>query len=449
MKTKLLPTQTLDVQRLIERTDLPNYSMPGTGKTLTTVAAIEEMCLTGGVIVAPPIAVPMWKEVLEYELGATASILKKVSENPADHNGSDFLIMTYQMATEHKFDILAARQSPMQALVLDESHYLKTVDSKRTKAVFGPTCDGQFGLYMNSHYCFTLTGTPIERHANDLWSQLRALQPDALNRHGVLTYADFVQRFTYSQMKQFNKRMAPKMTVVSSRNLDYLNRILYEDIGVIRRTMDEVAKDMPEVTFRNIACECKLDAQTTRYLRKKTVRQIGEALLMGDDEAMAARRLLGLAKVQAVTQYVMDSAAQGAILLGYWHTDFGTAVVHALKEAGIKAERIGGGMDAETVQNHVRGFNTGEVRVIVGQIAAMGVSLNLQAGCNHVIIGEDDWSPAKIEQFYKRVWRLGQKNHVQVDFCVADTVVDDAISSIRHNKSAGVERMLAQQSQIA
>ena len=442
MRTQLLPTQVLDVAKLVNTVDLPNYSEPGTGKTLTTIGAIEAIGLDNGIVVAPPIALPMWQRVIEQELGAVASILKSGRETVQQHEKSDFLVMSYQMATTKRKELLEFRRRKNAALVLDESHYLKTHDSKRTMAMFGPMGDGVFGLYEQSHYCFTLTGTPIERYADDLWSQLRAVQGDALNKHGVLTYADFRQRFTYSQIKQYNPRMAPVMAVVASKNMEYLNKLLYEEIGIIRRVMSDVVSHMPPVTFREIACECKIDQQTAGYLKGRTVAQIGQALMLGDHEAMTARRLLGLAKLQAVAQYVLDSAANGPVVVGYWHTEFGVALAAALRKAGVATGRIGGDLGMEHREQVVNGFNEGSIRVVVGQIAAMGVSLNLQHGGRHVIIGEDDWSPSKIEQFYKRVWRMGQTEHVQVDFCVADTAIDEALKSVRESKGVGAGKIL-------
>jgi superfamily II DNA or RNA helicase len=430
MKTKLLPKQVENVQRLVARLDLPNYSMPGTGKTITTLAAIEALGHDSGVIVAPPIALKMWQRVIQHELGVRAQIVKS-SRTPI--SGDEFLVMTYQIATaKHE----ALMRQGRKALVFDESHALKTSTSARTQMAFGKATDGEGGIYETSKYCFTLTGTPIERYADDVWAQLRAIQPEILQRNGVLTETQFLAKFTWQSVKQYHPKMRPELSVSGSKNRDVLNDLMYNQIGALRNVMDDVAKDMPEVMFREISVPAVLDKETSAMLKGKTVEQIA-ALMMMDDPAMsAARRLAGLAKIVGVVQYVADSAAHGSVLVGHWHREFGAVLLRELRSMGVNAKAINGNTSLEEKDQIAQAFNAGEVRVIVGQIASMGVSLNLQELCRHVIIAEDDFSPGRIEQFYKRVWRLGQKNHVQVDFCFADNGVDEAIAGVRERKEA-------------
>jgi SNF2 family DNA or RNA helicase len=80
-------------------------------------------------------------------------------------------------------------------------------------------------------------------------------------------------------------------------------------------------------------------------------------------------------------------------------------------------------------------FNAGEIDVLVGQIGAMGVSLNLQRGGNCIIVVEEDWSPAIMDQFYARLYRMGQEKHVHVDTLESETKIDDAIHKISNEKA--------------
>jgi hypothetical protein len=69
-------------------------------------------------------------------------------------------------------------------------------------------------------------------------------------------------------------------------------------------------------------------------------------------------------------------------------------------------------------------------------MGAMGVSWNLQALSNHVIIAEEYPAQDVIEQFYKRVARMGQKSRVQVDYLQSDCWVDEALRGVRLRKAA-------------
>jgi SNF2 family DNA or RNA helicase len=72
--------------------------------------------------------------------------------------------------------------------------------------------------------------------------------------------------------------------------------------------------------------------------------------------------------------------------------------------------------------------------VLLAQIASCGVSLNLQHGGNRIIVVEEDFSPAVMDQFYARLLRMGQKDHVHADVLVTDTKLDKAVGKISSRK---------------
>ena len=244
MKTELFPTQREDVEKYLGLEDLPNFSKAGTGKTITAIAAVEALKLQSGLVVCPTIAQVMWEKKLEEELGAKVQRLE-TGRTEIDKT-ADFIVCTYGLIKPH-FDSLLSRDN--DALICDESHRLKGPDSQRTKAVFGDEHDGEGGLYESSQYCLTLTGTPIERYADDLWSQLRATQPDALYKYGALTLDAFQRQFCRMELKEYAEGAVLKRVSVANQNEALLNRMLYKDIGAIRRTIADVAPYMPPVSF--------------------------------------------------------------------------------------------------------------------------------------------------------------------------------------------------------
>ena len=437
MKTKLMPTQLEDIKQLVERPDLPNYSKPGTGKTLTTIGAMEAMGFKKGVIVAPPIALPMWRDVLAAELGVSTRIVPHGRFNFIN-NPADFYVMSYGMATAHAESIKRLRMD-YAAIVLDESHALKTPGSQRTRALFGDASDGMDSIVEHFDYVFSLTGTPIERHSDDMWSQLRAIKPEALAEDGTSSLVAFRAKYCRQAMKSYHPRQKPKLVTVGSQNEEALHDLMYKQIGAIRRTLDDVTAYMPPVTFREIAVDLTPSPELGSLIKNRTVAKIVAGLVEGDPIMATARRLLGISKLKSILDYVVEQALDHPLLVGYIHTDFGKALTEALVTLGVRAEIIGGATSQAERERIVSDFNEGRVRVIVGQIAAMGVSLNLQQGARHVIVAEDDWSAAKIEQFYGRVWRLGQNHHVQVDFCTTKHPIDEAIVYLREAKAGSAE----------
>jgi SNF2 family DNA or RNA helicase len=95
------------------------------------------------------------------------------------------------------------------------------------------------------------------------------------------------------------------------------------------------------------------------------------------------------------------------------------------------------GSTKDSDKDHIRkAFNAGLIDVLIGQMQAMGVSWNIQKASSHVVIAEEHPSPSTIEQFYKRVFRYGQENPVQLDFVTADVSIDEILRGVRLRKKA-------------
>lgn len=433
MRTKLFPTQEEDVARIAGGIDIPNFSEPGTGKTLTAIAGVERLNMSHGLVVCPTIATKMWVDALEYELGAKAKWVK--TEKEELDRSADFLVMSYDIMTA-QVDSLLGRDNGI--IIADEAHRLKTPGSKRTQAMFGELTDGGSGIYESGHYYMPLTGTPIERYADDLWAQLRACQPEALYKYGALSLDAFQRQFCRMEEKVYGQIL--KWVAVGTQNEKILNRMLYKEIGAIRRTFADVAPFMPPVTFRDSYIRIKVSKELKEELRGRTLEQIEERIQTAEGSTMC--RLLGMAKVEEAAKYLIEEAKRDALLVGYWHDAVGTALVERLSKR-LKVGRIGGSTLPTRREETKRQFLAGEIDVIVGQIAAMGEAMDgLQHRCRRVVFAEDHWSHSKIKQFYRRIERTGQKYPVQVEFLKADNPVDEAYKRVRERKRASAEEIL-------
>lgn len=435
MQTELMPTQLEDVEKIASTTDLPNYSEPGTGKTLTTIGAIERMALQTGLVVCPTIATSMWTKLLASELGAKTQWLKQ--RKTVLDKTADFYIAAYGVVGAHAD---ALKEANMDALVVDESQYCKGPDSQRTQVIFGEECNGIGGLYQNSEQCFTLSGEPVERFADDLWSQLRATQPEALSEFNALSLEQFRRQFCRMELKSFANGRVTKIVSTANQNEKLLNQLVYHRIGAIRRTMAEVDPFMPPVTFRHVATSSKETPELKAILRGMTLEQAITKLMNGDDKMTVARRLLGIGKVENVVTYVTSIARHEQVLLGFWHREVGEKLYLALNAAQFPSQLIHGGTTPAARDRIRDSFVKGDTQVLVGQIQAMGIALDgLQHAGNYVIFAEADWSSAKMQQFYKRIARKGQRNHVQVDYCMADSIIDDALLAVSNRKGEGAK----------
>ena len=418
-----LPTQVADAAFLVRKKRACLFSEPGTGKTLTALEAWKQV---GGklVVVAPPIALRMWQKNIEGHCDKKVQRIK-TGKDKIDQE-ADAYVLSYSLAG--KFDLAP------DVLVLDEADALKTLNSARTAAIFGTNCNMKDCLAEGVEHVWFLTGTPIRRYADDLYPVLRALFRDDLAAAGITSIEAFRQRFCVTQLRRFHPRQPATWTVIGNRDEAGLRELIYGNEIAVRRNLYDVADHMPPLTVRTVS----VDFENTDELREAT----GEAVYAGEtDPIMAkARRLLGTAKAESVAEYVYETWLQLScpILVLYWHKDVGAALEARLKAEDLIVDKIDGATSAAEKERCEKAFNEKDSDVLLGQIASMGVAINLQEGSHYAVFAERDWSPAAQEQALRRLWRLGQKTHVHVDICEADHPIDEAVGMVvaRKDKSA-------------
>lgn len=416
-----LPTQVADAAYLVRKKRACLFSEPGTGKTLTALEAWKQV---GGklVVVAPPIALRMWQTNIAEHCGVNVQRIK-TGRDKIDLSAEAY-VLSYSLAG--KFDLKP------DVLVLDEADALKTLNSERTKAIFGKNCGMKDCLAADVPYVWFLTGTPIRRYADDLYPVLRALFRDEMAKELTVTSVEgFRGLFCVSQLRRFHPRQPATWTVIGNKNEDRLREFIYGNEIAVRRTIHDVAAYMPPLTIRTVT----VDYDNNDELKEAT----GEAVYAGEqDPIMAkARRLLGVAKSRAVADYVFETWQQLScpVLVLYWHKDVGNALAGYFAQRDLVVNKIDGATSAADKQRYEDAFNAQESDILLGQIASMGVAINLQKGSHYAIFAERDWSPAAQEQALRRLWRLGQEVHVHVDICEAEHPMDEAVGMVVQRKS--------------
>ena len=447
------PEQVHDSDLMLEYADALLWADAGTGKTVTAMEALRKGGYDKVMVICPKLALTMWKEELEKHMGVSRltgyKYYAKVKRTGGFAKGeslgaADALVTTFGIARSwmqnpggiktmqvfvnggQKGDKLwrDPRTSEYKtALIIDEAHYLKSRDAKQTRAVFGPFIIHTVGCVQ--HYftsTWQLTGTPVTRYFDDLWTQLRAVRPEALKYHGVYEYEQFVHKFCTTKLV---KRGSRTTRVVSDNKNHALMRRLLEDCYVIQRKL----VDLPPITHRTI----EVSATAVPKVTSLSPEAFMKALNNPASEHAKARRLLGLAKVDDVVEYVREHGQQ-PILLGIWHKEVGEAYRDAFAMSGMRPEVVDGSTSSAARDLIRERFNAGDIPVLIGQMQAMSTSWNLQEMCSHVIISEELPSPAMLHQFYSRVYRRGQQRHVQVDHCRSPHEMDINLRSIRERK---------------
>ena len=439
----LLPHQTEDAAFLAARRFAGNFSGMGSGKTLSALAAVGLVMPAVTIVVCPPIAMDMWKREAEDFLSVEAQILK-TGKTRIDLSMRTVLIMSYAIATKRVEELKKIRAG---VLILDESHACKSIKAQRTKALIGGA-----GLAQTVDHTWCLTGTPSTRWNDDLFSFLINADKHRLqDKIGQLTMERFQLRYCVTQKKKFSRfQRYPTVVTVGNRNTEELHDMLFNgDPIAVRRELKEVWAQMPPLTINRLTVKLDMSAELKAMLdeiKNQSVAQISQQI-QNDGPALATlRRELGMAKVKASVSEIVDrcEAGAGPLLIGAWHTSVIDALAIALTKKELKVGILDGRTPANKRQALQDAFNGGELDVLVGQIAAMGVAIDLQHGGNRIICIEEDWSPAVQAQFYARMHRMGQTKHVHVDIFASDTKLDKAVARIAGTKAREHHKILEQ-----
>lgn len=379
------------------------------GKTLT---AIEAARLTGArrtLVICPAIARYNWAENIREHL----SVEPQIALRRADRPECDAVITSYDLAE-------ATTTGIWDLVILDESHYLRRCDAGRTKFILG-----KGGLVHRAARVWFLSGTPAVNHYGELWQMLYVC--------GVckLDYPAFVCKFCQG-------RWDPQrgFQITGSKNHEVL-RAMMKDF-MLRRKFKDIAPHLPAIEFTDYAVELPRDAHSLDSPELREALQAPDPMAALEAAAPAhasLRRLIGLAKVEQVTELVkarLETSNEKIVLFTY-HRQVLEKLTQNLSAHG--AVGIAGGM-APTVRNAVlrRFRHDPRCQVFVGQIVAAGTNIDLSSASIAYFV-ESSWVPGENAQAAMRLQNMNQTRKVSACFIGMTGSIDQHIQRVVRRKT--------------
>lgn len=347
------------------------------------------------------------------------------------------------------YDTAARRSSEWRGfyfdvMVGDEIHYLKTKSAQRTKAIYGPKCDGVGGLVERAKHVFLLTGTPSPNNVSEIWTHLRAVFPEAITAKSgkPMSYWQFVDRFCVTVDNGFG------IQIKGGKNLADLKARLAPH--VLRRKKEEVLTELPPIRFDTMPLEVRLDA--LREAEANLPEGIAEALArdgVGGLQAIAGhvatwRRMVGELKVRPLAERILEELEGGLqkVVVFAHHRSVLDGLQAAL-DGKAHALRVSGDTPSGVRDALVQAFqNTPGKCVFLGQIQAAGTGLTLTAASD-LIFAEASWVPAENEQAAMRIHRIGQRNACLVRFATLPGSIDELIMKAVERKMKDIKEVWA------
>jgi SNF2 family DNA or RNA helicase len=406
----------------------------GLGKTAQVIAHIAIEAHAGrldnpALVVVPTTLVPNWTaELARFAPHLRVVVLHSLDrhERRRDLTGVHVVITTYTVLTRDIADMAAL---PWQMVVLDEAQAIKSANSKVTHAV----------CRLHAPHRVCLSGTPIENHLGELWSQFAFLMPGLLGNR-----------------KSFTRRFR---TPIEKDGDPVRRRLLSTRIQpfIIRRTKSAVATELPpkHTILRRITLaadqrdlyetiRATMHAKVTEGIASKGVGQsqflVLDALLKLRQVCCDPRLLRSgsfggtSSKLDDLLEMVSEMISEGRrILLFSQFTSMLDLIKPKLTDADIKFVELRG--DTADRAEPVRAFEAGEVPLFLISLKAGGRGLNLTSA-DTVIHYDPWWNPAVEDQASDRAHRIGQTKSVFVYKLIAADTVEERIVELQERKAA-------------
>ncbi len=398
----------------------------GLGKTVQALGALVDRAKEGPALVLAPTSVSAnWiAETKRFAPGLKPILYRETDrdEEEVAFAKGDVVVVSYAMALR---DVERLAKVAWGTLVLDEAQFVKNSQTKTAQAV----------RRIAAGWRLALTGTPIENHLGDLWSLFRAISPGVFG-----SWERFRERFA-----------APIERDKDPKRREALARMVRP--FVLRRTKDEVLKELPERT------EVRLDAVLSAGERKLYDQaRLGALAALTAPKDGEDRRFEVLAALTRLRQFAChprlvlpDAQAESAKLTLFLET------VEELREEGHRAlvfsqftsllaivrealdarkvpyRYLDGSTPAAKRDEEGASFQRGEGDLFLISLKAGGTGLNLTAA-DYVIHLDPWWNPAVEDQATNRAHRIGQTRPVTVYRIVAQGTIEEKILALHASK---------------
>jgi SNF2 family DNA or RNA helicase len=241
-KGSLYPFQAAAVERMIDAKQILLAMDMGLGKTVVSIAAVEQEIdagrIAGGLIICPASLKYQWQRMILSFTGDEANVVvvdgpasKRFEQYATYHNGrAEYLIINPEQMVGD-WDIVS--KLPRDFIIADEVQWAKNFKPKRSKKL----------KKLHATYQWGLTGQPVENRPEEVFSIMEWVDPSVLGNYRTFDRA-FIRRDTWGRPRSY-------------RNLPTLHRILSEHM--IRHTRAEVADQMPAVSEKTQPIEFDID----------------------------------------------------------------------------------------------------------------------------------------------------------------------------------------------
>lgn len=395
----------------------------GLGKTLQVICILEGRSL----VVAPTSVLDSWCEQLgRFRPGL--EVCRYHGANREFSSSADVVITSFAILRREPETF----SEEWNTLVVDEGQNIKNPDSATSQAVYS----------LSGNFRVSLSGTPVENKAEDLWSQFHFVFPELLGSRAKFEkqFARGLRRGERNVAERLRRRIAP---------------------FILRRKKQDVLQELPPKTEVVLSCELSETERTlyeSVYLSsQETVRKA----LQNSSEMMAAlEALLRLRQVCAHSALVPGAttsesskcdlllesleiskeAGHRCLVFSQW-TSMLDLIQERLEETELSFGRLDGSTkDRKKVIDEFQREDGPDLLLL--SLKAGGVGITLTAA-DHIYLYDSWWNPAVEDQAADRAHRIGQSNPVLVHRLLAKDTVEEKVLELQEKKRELADNILS------
>jgi SNF2 family DNA or RNA helicase len=415
----------------------------GLGKTIQALSFLhhykEHYGHLRALVVCPTTLIFNWEnEIKKFAPGLTYRIHHggERLRNKEALNDFQVIITTYGTL---RSDIKLLMDMPLDYVVLDESQAIKNPASKVTKAA----------CLLRAKHRLCMSGTPLQNNTFDIFAQMNFLNP------GMLGSIEFFRQEFAIPIDKFGE----------PDRKDHLRKLLFPFI--LRRTKEQVAKDLPEKTETILFCEME-DEQRKVY---DAYRNDYRDKILGTIESQGIQKsqltiLQGLMKLRQIcdspailnetdkypnhsikldelAREISENIGNHKALIFSQFLGMLALIKEKLIELDIPFAYFDGSTTATDREKAIREFQDNDsCRVFLISLKAGGVGLNLTAA-DYVYIVDPWWNPAVEQQAIDRTHRIGQTKNIFAYRMICKDSIEDKILQLQDRKRLLAKDLIA------
>ena len=367
----------------------------GLGKTIQAIAAMVSLRNTGAthfVVVCPASVITNWcREIRKMSLLSVTKIhgAGRAAAFKAWLKSGGVAVTTYETTSHFKMD----NNFKFTLLVVDEAHYIKNPEARRTVNVKNISNHAERLLFM--------TGTALENKVDEMISLIQILQPTIASQVAGMAFM--------ASAPQFREKVAP---------------VYY------RRKREDVLTELPELIESKEWCTMLTEEE-----------QVYEQAILSKRYADARRvswnvdDLQNSSKAKRLLEIIEEAEDDGRKVIVF---SFFLDTIRKITELlGNKClNPINGSVTPQRRQEIIDEFDISPAgTVLAAQIQSGGTGLNIQSA-SVVILCEPQFKPSIENQAISRAYRMGQARNVLVYRLLCENTVDEKITSLLESKQA-------------